>query len=74
LKGFQKIAWAVAANKFTTNNLSATKQPVTFTMGAKDFSYFDEAGKPLLEAGLYDVWIGTASDQLSLHKVVKVVL
>ena len=74
LKGFQKIAWAVAADKFTTNNLSATKQPVTFTMGAKDLSYFDEAGKPLLEAGLYDVWIGTASDQLSLHKVVNVVL
>jgi hypothetical protein len=33
----------------------------------------DESGKPILEAGLYDVWIGTASEQLPLHKVVKVV-
>jgi hypothetical protein len=46
---------------------------VTFTLGAKDLSYFDESGKPILEAGLYDVWIGTASDNLPLHKVVKVV-
>lgn len=67
LKGFQKIAFNVE------DNIRATEhKAVTFTLGAKDFSYFNESGKPILEAGLYDVWIGTASDQLPLHKVVKV--
>jgi beta-glucosidase len=68
LKGFQKISLNVI------DNIRATEQKaVTFTLGAKDFSYFDEAGQSILEAGLYDVWIGTASDQLPLHKVVKLV-
>lgn len=68
LKRFQKVAVNVE------DNIRATEhKAVTFTLGAKDFSYFDESGKPILEAGLYDVWIGTASDQLPLHKVVKVV-
>ncbi|MFM7639093.1 MAG: beta-glucosidase BglX [Bacteroidota bacterium] len=68
LKRFQKMAVNVE------DNIRATEhKAVTFTLGAKDFSYFDESGKPILEAGLYDVWIGTASDQLPLHKVVKVV-
>jgi beta-glucosidase len=68
LKRFQKMAVNVE------DNIRATEhKAVTFSLGAKDFSYFDESGKPILEAGLYDVWIGTASDQLPLHKVVKVV-
>jgi beta-glucosidase len=68
LKRFQKMAVNVE------DNIRATEhKAVTFTLGAKDFSYFDESGKPILEAGLYDVWIGTASDNLPLHKVVKVV-
>jgi beta-glucosidase len=68
LKRFIKIALT------TEDSVYATKiKAVTFTLSAKDFSYFDESGKPILEAGLYDVWIGTASDQLPLHKVVKVV-
>lgn len=68
LKGFQKVALT------TEDNIRATAhKAVTFTLGAKDFSYFDEAGKSILEAGYFDVWIGTASDQLPLHKVVKVV-
>jgi beta-glucosidase len=68
LKRFIKIALT------TEDNVNATEiKAVTFTLSAKDFSYFDESGKPILEAGLYDVWIGTASDQLPLHKVVKVV-
>jgi beta-glucosidase len=68
LKRFQKMAINVE------DNIRATEhKAVTFSLGAKDFSYFDESGKPILEAGLYDVWIGTASDNLPLHKVVKVV-
>jgi len=68
LKRFQKMAVNVE------DNIRATEhKAVTFSLGAKDFSYFDESGKPILEAGLYDVWIGTASDNLPLHKVVKVV-
>jgi beta-glucosidase len=68
LKRFQKMAANVE------DNIRATEhKAVTFSLGAKDFSYFDESGKPILEAGLYDVWIGTASDNLPLHKVVKVV-
>jgi beta-glucosidase len=68
LKRFQKMAVNVE------DNIRATEhKAVTFTLGAKDFSYFDESGNPILEAGLYDVWIGTASDNLPLHKVVKVV-
>lgn len=68
LKGFQKV------NLTTEDNIRANEQKaVTFTLGAKDFSYFDETGKSVLEAGYFDVWIGTASDQLPLHKVVKVV-
>ena len=68
LKRFQKMAVNVE------DNIRATEhKAVTFTLGAKDLSYFDETGKPILEAGLYDVWIGTASDNLPLHKVVKVV-
>ena len=67
LKRFQKMAVNVE------DNIRATEhKAVTFSLGAKDFSYFDESGKPILEPGLYDVWIGTASDQLPLHKVVKV--
>lgn len=68
LKRFQKMAVNVE------DNIRATEhKAVTFSLGAKDFSYFDESGNPILEAGLYDVWIGTASDNLPLHKVVKVV-
>lgn len=68
LKRFQKMAVNVE------DGLNATEhKAVTFTLGANDFSYFDAAGKPLLEPGYYDVWIGTASDNLPLHKVVKVV-
>jgi len=68
LKRFIKIALT------TEDSVYATEiKAVTFTLSAKDFSYFDESGKLILEAGLYDVWIGTASDQLPLHKVVKVV-
>jgi hypothetical protein len=44
------------------------------TMGNTDTkSTQDSIEKPMEEAGLYDVWIGTASDNLPLHKVVKVV-
>jgi len=56
------------------DDLNVTEhKAVTFTLGANDFTYFDATGKPLLEPGYYDVWIGTASDNLPLHKVVKVV-
>jgi beta-glucosidase len=68
LKRFQKMAVNVE------DNIRATEhKAVTFTLRANDFSYFDATGKPMLEPGYYDVWIGTASNQLPLHKVVKVV-
>ena len=44
-----------------------------FSLSANDFAYFDATGKPILEPGYYDVWVGTASDKLPLHKVVKLV-
>jgi len=68
LKRFQKMAVNVEDDLHATEH-----KAVTFTLGANDFTYFDAAGKPLLEPGYYDVWIGTASDNLPLHKVVKVV-
>jgi len=68
LKRFQKIALNAEDNIHATEH-----KAITFTLGAKDFSYFDATGKPMLEPGYYDVWIGTASDKLPLHKVVKVV-
>jgi beta-glucosidase len=68
LKRFQKIALNAEDNIHASEH-----KAVTFTLGATDFSYFDATGKPMLEPGYYDVWIGTASDKLPLHKVVKVV-
>ncbi|MFZ9571928.1 MAG: beta-glucosidase BglX [Bacteroidia bacterium] len=68
LKRFQKIALNAEDNIHASEH-----KAVTFTLGANDFSYFDATGKPMLEPGYYDVWIGTASDKLPLHKVVKVV-
>ena len=68
LKRFQKIALNAEDNIHATEH-----KAVTFTLRANDFSYFDATGKPMLEPGYYDVWIGTASDKLPLHKVVKVV-
>lgn len=68
LKRFQKIALNAEDNIHASEH-----KAVTFTLGANDFSYYDATGKPMLEPGYYDVWIGTASDKLPLHKVVKVV-
>ncbi|MEY4627669.1 MAG: beta-glucosidase BglX, partial [Bacteroidota bacterium] len=68
LKRFQKIALNAEDNIHASEH-----KAVTFTLGTNDFSYYDATGKPMLEPGYYDVWIGTASDKLPLHKVVKVV-
>ena len=62
LKGFEKVFFGDQASR-----------TVVFEVSAKDFSYFDANGQPMLEPGLYDVWIGSASDKLSLHKLVKLV-
>lgn len=62
LKGFERVTLEANESKL-----------MDFTVSTNAFSYFDATGKPILEPGLYDVWIGTASDKLPLHKVVKVI-
>lgn len=49
------------------------EKEVNWTLTKSDFSYFNENAEPILEAGLYNIWVGTASDKLPLHKIVRVV-
>jgi beta-glucosidase len=46
LKGFQKVRLN-----------PGEAQAVSFSLPAKDFGFFDEAGRWLVEPGRYDLWI-----------------